>query len=287
MDLMEECKKIAEINSQKIWLNSLISDIQKELVRNSPQVPPKEIDFYKYVIEKEKIKRFKDIVKNLQEEKEIFREELGDFKVIAKKRKYIGASDLKNSVKYNHSLTPLFNNHYKEPYAYLKELLNLSGADGDFHKWFVKLEYKILNKHDTPVSGGERSEFNLLDEIQDALQYDLLLIDEPESSFDNLFLKSAVNKLIKDISLQIPVVVVTHNNTVGASIKPDYILYTEKIIENQKPYYNVYYGYPSSKKLSSLDGKTIVSYEKILDCLEAGEDSYFERRDFAYEILKD
>ncbi|MBE4118180.1 hypothetical protein HJ108_09340 [Vibrio parahaemolyticus] len=64
--------------------------------------------------------------------------------------------------------------------------------------------------------------------LHDAKDYDILLIDEPESSFDNVFLFESVNKIIKDLSKQMPVVVVTHNNTVGASIEPDYILYTEK-----------------------------------------------------------
>src|SRR5437762_5840826 len=56
----------------------------------------------------------------------------------------------------------------------------------------------------------------------------MLLIDEPESSFDNLFLNSNVNRILKDISETMPVVVVTHNSTVGASVGADYVLYTSK-----------------------------------------------------------
>jgi ABC-type polar amino acid transport system ATPase subunit len=41
------------------------------------------------------------------------------------------------------------------------------------------------------------------------------IVDEPESSFDNLFLKSDVCKILKGISETMPVVVVTHNSTVG------------------------------------------------------------------------
>lgn len=36
------------------------------------------------------------------------------------------------------------------------------------------------------ISGGESAEFNLLQTIEDARNYDMLLIDEPESSFDNI-----------------------------------------------------------------------------------------------------
>ena len=84
-----------------------------------------------------------------------------------------------------------------------------------------------------PVSGGERSEFRLLREIKDAQNFDMLLIDEPESSFDNMFLHGDVNELLKDMAKTMPVVVVTHNSTVGASIKADFLLYAQKSIDDK------------------------------------------------------
>ena len=156
----------------------------------------------------------------------------------------------------------------------------------EFHKYFVDIEYQTLNKHNFPVSGGERSEFNLLHEIGDALQYDLLLIDEPESSFDNLFLKNEVNELLKSISAQIPVVIVTHNSSIGASIQPDFIIYTKKIIIEQKVKYQIFCGYPSDKQLKSIDGGSTDNYDTLLNCLEAGVDAYNNRRIKIYEILK-
>lgn len=114
----------------------------------------------------------------------------------------------------------------------------------------------------------------------------MLLIDEPESSFDNIFLKNDVNALIKDISKQIPVIVVTHNNTIGASIKPDYIAYTQKIIENKEVVYKVFFGHPTSKFLRNANGETIENLNILFNCLEAGETAYYERKTQAYEILK-
>ena len=102
---------------------------------------------------------------------------------------------------------------YHEPYEYLQALLQIGAVSrGDLYKLFVNVSYQILNQHGLNVSGGERSEFNLLQQIKDAQKYDLLLIDEPESSFDNLFLRSDVNQLIKDIAKTMPVAVVTHNS---------------------------------------------------------------------------
>lgn len=135
------------------------------------------------------------------------------------------------------------------------------------------------------MSGGERSEFRLLQEISDALQYDMLLIDEPESSFDNIFLNSEVNQLIKDISNKMPVVLVTHNSTVGASIKPDFIVFTMRSVSAGNVEYKVYFGHPTDKLLRDVRGNTQPNYYVILNCLEAGLDAYNERG-ATYETLK-
>ncbi len=116
-------------------------------------------------------------------------------------------------------------------------------------------------------------------------KYDMLLIDEPESSFDNLFLRDSVNHIIKELARVMPIVLVTHNNTVGASIKPDYLVFTKRVIGTNIRYVR-YCGLPSSKELISYDGDAIRNIQVILDCLEAGEDTYNERK-HDYEILKD
>ena len=113
----------------------------------------------------------------------------------------------------------------------------------------------------------------------------MLLIDEPESSFDNLFLRDRVNKIIRELSDNMPVILVTHNNTVGASIRPDYLIYTKRII-GEEVTYDRYYGLPSSKELTSFSGDKIKNIQAILDCLEAGETTYNERRR-DYDLLKD
>ncbi len=49
---------------------------------------------------------------------------------------------------------------YSFPYKFLQELKRLEGIEeADIFKYFVKIEYKILNKDGAVVSGGERSEF--------------------------------------------------------------------------------------------------------------------------------
>ena len=82
-----------------------------------------------------------------------------------------------------------------------------------------------------------------------------------------------------------PVIISTHNNTIGGSIKPDYILYTEKRIEGGVTNFYMYSGFPGSKELKDINGNRIENYEITLNSLEAGEEAYTERKGI-YETLK-
>lgn len=285
VELMAKHVELNEVNLQKRWLNDLITKIKADLRLKTATSPPTDIDFYSILFENEKVKKFNNVVSELQKEREIDRKEIRGFKVVARTKKFTGAQQMKNKSGRQLAFSTPFSK-YDNPYAFLNALKEIELEETDYNKYFVEIEYQTLNKHNFPVSGGERSEFNLLHEIGDALQYDLLLIDEPESSFDNLFLKNDVNELLKSISTQIPVVIVTHNSTVGASIKPDFIIYTKKTIVEQQIKYQIFSGYPSDKQLTSVDGGSIENYDILLRCLEAGIDAYDDRRTKTYEILK-
>ena len=115
----------------------------------------------------------------------------------------------------------------------------------------------------------------------------MLLIDEPESSFDNMFLRGDVNELLKNMSQSMPVVVVTHNSTVGATIQADYLLYAQKSIdESASVSYKIYSGHPTDKQLVALDGGSIKTHSIMMDSLEAGLEAYEDRKQ-GYEALKD
>jgi len=115
----------------------------------------------------------------------------------------------------------------------------------------------------------------------------MLLIDEPESSFDKLFLNSDVNEMINEIAKTMPVIVVTHNNTVGASIGANYMLYTSRNIKDDgEVEYTIYSGYPTDKKLISPDGLSIDTHQIMMNSLEAGPDAYKNRRAI-YEAVED
>ena len=236
---------------------------------------------------KKKVEKFNKIVNYLKIEQSIDTTEFGGFKIEIKKKDYKTPSELKKiSGRRDTAFSNIFDLYENQPYQFLKKLVGMGEIpDTDYYQYFSNVEYRILNQYGYEVSGGERAEFNLLQQIADAYQYDMLLLDEPESSFDNIFLKNRVNTMIKQISKELPVVIVTHNNTVGESIKPDFIIHTERKINSSGVSYNRYYGLPGDKLLHSSDGKTIRNIDVILDCLEAGEKAYDERRQ-DYEMLK-
>lgn len=286
LDLIGNYKLKYIKNLEKGFVNDLTERIKDDLKIRSSSTSVEELDFNQIQIDKIKVKKFNELVKKIQTEKIIDSKEIRGFKVVAKTKKFTGAIQLQKKSKSRLAFSEAFEN-YEKPYRYLISLKNIAIEETDYYKYFVDIEYKTLNKHGFPVSGGERSEFNLLHEISDALKHDILMIDEPESSFDNIFLKNEVNELIKEISKEIPVIVVTHNSTIGASIKPDYLLYTQKEIVGDEIQYNVYFGHPMSKVLKNAESKEIQNIDILFNCLEAGEEAYYERKQKAYEILKD
>ena len=286
VELIQKYNELYEQNLKKDWTNNLIESIKDSLKFRSTTTSIEEVDFSKIQSEKIKVQKFIQLVKNVQSEKVIDSKEIRGFKVLAKTKKYTGAGQLKKKSKTTFGFSDAFNN-YENPYKFLISLQNVGIAETEFYKYFVDIDYRTLNKHGYEVSGGERSEFNLLHEISDALKHDLLLIDEPESSFDNIFLKTEVNELIKEISKEIPVIVVTHNSTIGASINPNHLVFTQKIVNAGNVDYKVFFGHPTSKTLKSVDGETIKNLDVLLNCLEAGEDAYNQRNITNYEILKD
>lgn len=283
--LMTEYSITCEANLKKRFVNDLISFVKSDLQIHTAATPIEAIDLYELALEQEKIKKFCDLVRSIKEKKYINNKEIQGYQVVAEKRPFSGAQELKSMSGRMLSFSGAFDS-YDNPYDYLVLLRKIEGLEESAHyKYFVYIEYLILNEHGYKVSGGERSEFRLLQEISDAQQYDMLLIDEPESSFDNVFLINKVNRLIKEISKTMPVIVVTHNSTVGASIKPDYIIHTKKEIEGNSVVYKVYSGHPSDKFLRDLNGAKVRNFEVLINCLEAGKPAYDERGS-GYEILE-
>lgn len=291
--LIDELKKqYKEKNIErlkKLWVNELVVTVAQQLQASSssPSIKHNDVDFYAIKIEKEKIRRFNAIAKAVKRDSIIDSKSFGEkFSIKAQVGPFTGAQELRDESKTRDVRFSDTFKQYESPFVYLGGLKKLNLDKASLYRYFCKVRYHVLNEYDKPVSGGERSEFNLLKALQDARQFEMLLIDEPESSFDNVFLKDNVNKVIKEISKELPVVVVTHNNTVGMLMQPDYILYTTRETVTGDDEYYLYSGSPGDTEFKTVDGaKSVSSHVVLLDTLEAGETAY-KTRNQMYENYK-
>ena len=285
LDLETQYNKSLDEYNKKKWANHIMDSIHKALSFHSSVTPIPDISFNDIATNIIKRAKFKELWTAIMSPREIKTLEMTKFKIQASSRLFGNATDLKSVIGKKVSLAACFN-HYNDPLKYIKTLKDIESINNaDIYKLFITIDYRILNQHGLDVSGGEWAEYNLLNAIQDARNFDMLLVDEPESSFDNIFLKEDVNELLKELAKEMPVVVVTHNNTIGGSIYPDYIVYTTKDIIDGKPEFSIYYGYPTDRKLKTKDGKETENYIIQLDCLEAGPEAYKKRKE-TYENLK-
>ena len=286
VELIELLRAKGLERKKKKLVNALVRNIREILGRRTSSVQIKDVDLYQVILDKKKVERFTEIAKRLQEDATISEESIQGFRVVATKAPFGGAGGIKSASGVRTAFGEAFK-QYERPYDYLQTLLaNESLTQSELYRLFVNITYRILNKDGFEVSGGERSEFRLLQQLKDAQNYDMLLVDEPESSFDNMFLRSDVNQIIREIAKTMPVVVVTHNSTVGASVEADYLLYASKQIEGGEVVYRLYSGHPTDPKLHSPDNRTISNHEITLNSLEAGCESYDDRSRL-YEDLKD
>lgn len=283
IDVYKEEFKTKEIENK---INPVLKSIKQQLELQSSSKPLPTLDLVSNIKREWKIKKFIEIVQQMQKSKMIKCDHIGDYYVVAKVRKFDTATDLKGNLSTKISLVDAFKN-YSNPYLYLTDLIKSGIPEADIYKCFAKIEYEVKNRYFVNVSGGERSEFNLYNELEDASNYDMLLIDELESSFDNPFLKKKINETIKLLSQKMPVFISTHNSTVGASIKADFIIYTAMEIDpdSKEPLYGTYSGRITDKELINNEGVKIQTNTVLLDCLEAGVKAYEERR-LTYGVTK-
>ncbi|WP_127109881.1 hypothetical protein [Pararhodobacter zhoushanensis] len=286
VELMRTYEGHEEVNLKKEWVNSVLFDIKGKLQRKSSATGVTEVDLFRVASNKNAVKKFEELVEVARMPKTPLRKRKGSFEVVAQVGRFSGAGELKAVSRSPRSFSAAFS-AYSQPYKFIQELRKIGDpvVASEFSRYLVKVDYKILNRDGLQASGGERSEFFLLDRIEGASSAEVLLIDEPESSFDNHFLKAEVNEMIKEMSAQMPVVVVTHNNTVGVSIRPDFLLYTRKDVEMGELKWRIYSGRPSSKTLVSTDGLSLNTRDVLLGNLEAGVATY-EERSATYEDLK-
>lgn len=127
------------------------------------------------------------------------------------------------------------------------------------------------------IGAFKKAEYLFLWKIEDAETFDVVLIDEPKSSFDNPFLFEEIRSHVKRISNDTTVFLSTHNNVLGVSVKPDRIILATVSKDGN---HDMYSGDAGSVKLTSATGETIDRADTLLNLMEAGQGAYAERQPY-------
>lgn len=259
----------------------IVNLIKGKLTSKSSMISISNVNFYKVQKDRILINEFNKICNKIKQETIIYDLNVYRFYLSIIRKSFKNAQEVKHRLKTNLPIANIYNDKYDDSYNYIHELFNVGVPKADIYKTLINFDVKVINEKGNQLSGGERAEYNLLREIKGSEQYDILLLDEPEASFDNPFIKDYIIDIIKDISQKTTVFITTHNNSLGVLINPNKLIYTS----NDEDEFKVYTGEFGSENLTTVNGDSIISYDTIMEVMEAGTDAYDERRQI-YESFK-
>lgn len=288
----EVFKKFIKLRKEEYkekFLKDIVDIISKEtkkkLEKNSSSSLVKDIELFNIILDTK--------AKDLLEKKFIDFKNTGIlikktfqyFDIIIEKESYKNSTEVKkaNRVNLKQSIKFEFDQWYKKDFVkYLQEIYKNNNNVSELIYMLVKININVKNKNNICLSGGERVEFRLLNEIEKSKNKSFLLIDEPEASFDNVFIGEKVVELIREISKDTTIFLVTHNSTLSLLLKPNNIIYTDFIDGS----FIVYTGMLTAKELKSTSHKRIGTYNVLINMLEGGERPYEEKKDL-YKKMKE
>lgn len=267
----------------KNQVDEIINYTQKELSKKSSLDSLRDVDLYSIEKKRIMIEEYDKLCNRLKKPATIKTVDVYRFKIELNRMEFKKTTEIKNDLHIKNSIAigDEFK-FYNQPYRYIKKLENAKIDKNIIHKALIKFKASVLNERNAELSGGERAEYNLLHELKDAENYDVLLLDEPEASFDNLFIKDYIIDIIKKISNNTTVFLSTHNNTLGVLLKPNKIIYTEACGNGV---YKVFTGDFGSRTLKTINEEKVNAFDYILNVMEAGEDAYNERKKI-YENIR-
>lgn len=267
--------KICENISKKLGQKSSVKQITKCNI----------LDYFESLYAKQKFDNLiQSIDEKLIEEDTIF----GKFVKKSYLRKQKDKRSWKASLKVNSSCNIDYLTSNSPSDAYLRYCFDSTITNkvvgDDRYLIFFKSETDVHNENGKNISGGQRAEYILLRKLYDYKMYDLVLIDEMESSFDNPFLNEEVISKIKMIGQTATVFISTHNNNLGVSLNPNYYIYHEVDDVGGNIEFKHYCGKINDDFLvCPIDGKKIKLSKILVDTMEANEIAYSERKE-KYEI---
>lgn len=200
------------------------------------------------------------------------------YSVVAERRRFANANEVKHALGLPQSVS-LDSITRKSPREYVNTLLDLDESP--------KLSYGLFDLHigirddrGSIPSGGQRTECVFLGRLSEAEGKRVVLIDEPESSFDNPFLDEHIAQQIRKLASGSgsTVFVTTHNQVLGFGLKPNKVFITS-YNEDTKAY-ELHCGDLGDEQLGNAVFGPIPTIDSIIEILEASRDSYESRHEY-------
>lgn len=284
-ELRELYVKKRERNDIQEKVNEILVSVKRIVQSKTGITPVFDCEFSKIVQKSQTEKEINKFMDEIICETVLKRDKIHGYQIIVK------LSPFKNADQFRKDFTTREGVHDDliVPYRnveYIKFLKNLKKKKffkySNIPDYFLHLEVQLLDAEGTPASGGQAVGFALMMRLEEAKTKPIVLIDEPEASLDNAYIREELIKAIRDLSTNSTVFVVTHNSTLGALLEPDYLIVTAK---NDEKNYHILTGEFSSHFVSNSSDILENSYEKFVEAMEAGIETYNKKGEI-YESLR-
>ena len=168
---------------------------------------------------------------------------------------------------------------------YLKFLENLFSRNyqnrftlesgNDLSHYLYHFNVELLTSSGTVASGGQEVALGLMMKLDESKKKEVVLVDEPEASLDNVFIKEDLIPKLHEIAQNSVVFVITHNSTLGALLDPDRLIIAKH--DSEKKEYKILTGDFSAGRVTDSYGNQFNSYDDFVDAMEAGILTYQEK----------
>lgn len=267
--------------NQQERVNILIDAVQSEVRRQSGIMKPPTINltksFKKNLVQDKTNIFLEKILFSSTDGVTLSREKFGEYQVVVR---LVAFEDAKDYQKIMHT-SEAVKNKLLIPYregnfdTYLNNLKTYSFyRPNHLTDYIANVVTTLETAKGNPASGGQQVAFALLMGLEEAKSSDVALIDEPEASLDNHFIKTTLIPKLRELAMHTTTFVITHNSTLGTLLKPNYLIVAKTSDEKKFDYLS---GDFKSAKIHDTVGTEFDSIEDFVDAMESGIDTYKEK----------
>ncbi|MFD1400199.1 AAA family ATPase [Lacticaseibacillus suilingensis] len=288
-DLRSFLTNYAKESDEQKRINKLIARIQTETRRQSGIAEPPKIDltttFKKYLVGEKTNAFLKKLVFAKKKGRILKQEQFGEYRVVVRLKPFEDAKKFQKEMHTNEGVKKDLIDPYNN-YNFVQYFEHLKGhsffRQDHLSDFIAHIETSLETANGTKASGGQEVAFALLMALEEAKNSDIALIDEPEASLDNYFIRTTLIPKIRELSEHTTTFVITHNSTLGTLLNPNYLIVAKNDAPNAFSYLS---GDFKSARLRDFTGKDFPSVGKFVDAMESGIETY-EKKGEIYESLE-